>query len=126
MMRKKSKARETSTPDVVKESLVRKRTPSPNIETKEDEEELILGGSDEEMDTQPSFATLDDVLERHNRQLASFIRTYRLTSSHENFFVIFGTFNVCLALVFPFKRLLPLRGLEWSFMTLDGNDEEND
>ena len=46
---------------------------------------------------------------------------YKIESWNENLYVIFGTYNYFYALVFPFERILPLRGLEWSFMNLTGH-----
>jgi len=45
---------------------------------------------------------------------------YKIESWSENLYVIFGTYNFIYAIVFPFERILPLRGLEWSFMNLTG------
>jgi hypothetical protein len=46
---------------------------------------------------------------------------YKIESWSENLFVIFGTYNFIYAIIFPFERILPLRGLEWSFMNLTGS-----
>ncbi len=46
---------------------------------------------------------------------------YKIESWNENLYVIFGTYNYLYALIFPFERILPLRGLEWSFMNLTGH-----
>ena len=46
---------------------------------------------------------------------------YKIESWSENLYVIFGSYNFFLAIIFPFERILPLRGLEWSFMNLTGN-----
>ena len=35
--------------------------------------------------------------------------------------MIFGTQNLFMALALPSERILPLRGLEWSFMNLTGS-----
>lgn len=62
--------------------------------------------------------TLENVLEMHDLQLAQFIRNYRIQDWRENVFIIFGTWSLFRALALPLDRQLPLRGLEWSFMTL--------
>mgnify|MGYP000535889314 FL=1 len=46
---------------------------------------------------------------------------YKIESWSENLYVIFGTYNYLYAIIFPFERILPLRGLEWSFMNLTGH-----
>ena len=46
---------------------------------------------------------------------------YKIESWSENLYVIFGTYNFIYAIIFPFERILPLRGLEWSFMNLTGH-----
>jgi hypothetical protein len=46
---------------------------------------------------------------------------YKIESWSENLFVIFGTYNFIYAIIFPVERILPLRGLEWSFMNLTGS-----
>ena len=46
---------------------------------------------------------------------------YKIESWSENLYVIFGTYNFIYAIMFPFERILPLRGLEWSFMNLTGS-----
>ena len=47
-----------------------------------------------------------------------FIQIYRITSWRENLFIIFGTYNMLSAMLLPSDRILPLRGLEWSFMNV--------
>lgn len=42
---------------------------------------------------------------------------YKIDSWRENIYVIFGTWNVFAALLVPMERTLPLRGLEWSFIS---------
>ena len=104
----------------------------------EDDEETRIESinfdSDEEADEKCSLttgqsamneaSTLDEVIELHNKQLACFIRKYRVNSWHENVFVIFGSLNLSYALLFPQNKLLPLRGLEWSFMTLGSENSQ--
>lgn len=46
---------------------------------------------------------------------------YKIESWSENLYIIFGTYNFIYAVIFPFERILPLRGLEWSFMNLTGH-----
>lgn len=79
----------------------------------EDEESIIVAPHQGQ--------TLENVLEMHDHQLAQFIRTYRIQAWRENIFIIFGTWSVLKACVFPLDRQLPLRGLEWSFMTLSNS-----
>ena len=67
-----------------------------------------------------------------------FIQIYRITSMRENLFIIFGTWSFITAFLLPAERILPLRGLEWSFMnfaskielsittTNKKNDDQND
>jgi hypothetical protein len=67
-----------------------------------------------------------------------FIQIYRITSRRENLFIIFGTWSFITAILLPAERILPLRGLEWSFMnfaskiemssttTNKKNDDQND
>ena len=57
----------------------------------------------------------EDIIEEHNDERARFIQNYRITSWRENIYVLFGTWNVFAALLIPSDRVLPLRGLEWSF-----------
>jgi hypothetical protein len=50
---------------------------------------------------------------------------YKIDCWRENLYVIFGTKSLFIALVVPNDRILPLRGLEWSFMNLTGNKNIN-
>lgn len=47
---------------------------------------------------------------------------YKIESYKENLFVIFGTRSIILSLIVPSDRVLPLRGLEWSFMNITGSN----
>ena len=91
------------------------------------EDELIIQDPVEEYDEESIIVaphqeqTLENVLEMHDQQLAQFIRNYRIQDWRENVFIIFGTWSLFKALALPLDRQLPLRGLEWSFMTLQNN-----
>lgn len=61
----------------------------------------------------------DDVIQQHDYQLEQYVRTYKIDDWRENVFIIFGTWNLAGALLMPKERILPLRGLEWSFMELN-------
>lgn len=50
--------------------------------------------------------------------------TFELKSWRENLFVIFGTTNY-FEMILPVSRDLPLTGLEWTFMNL-GQDGDNE
>ena len=63
------------------------------------------------------------MLEKHDYQLYQFIKIYRIDQWKENIYIIFGTKNIFKALIFPAKNLLPLRGLEWSFMNQNNSEE---
>jgi len=58
-----------------------------------------------------------DDLDDHQDQISDFLQSVRITKASENLFIIFGTWSWFQAVVMPKKRTLPLRGLEWSFMT---------
>ena len=60
----------------------------------------------------------DKQQEYHDAKLAQFIRMYKIDLWRENLFIIFGTWSFFYAILKPSDRLLPLRGLEWSFMNL--------
>lgn len=66
---------------------------------------------------------LENILEKHDYQLYQFIKTYRIDSWRENIYIIFGTKSILKALVFPGNRQLPLRGLEWSLINQNSEDQ---
>jgi len=45
----------------------------------------------------------------------------RIWDWSENLYIIFGTSNLLKAILFPSERVLPLRGIEWSFLSLEGS-----
>lgn len=59
---------------------------------------------------------MEQVIEKHYDQLAQFLSENRLTNWRENLFILFGTWSYVKAICFPKERVLPLRGLEWSFI----------
>ena len=54
--------------------------------------------------------------EEESNERTRFIKIYRITAWKENLFIIFGTWNIAKVIFLPSERILPLRGLEWSFM----------
>jgi len=65
----------------------------------------------------------DDMLEIHYDKLAQFLKVHKLSKWRENLFIIFGTWSYLKAILIPYERILPLRGLEWSF--IDQTDEKS-
>lgn len=59
-----------------------------------------------------------------NRDQSNEITTYELPSWKENLFVVFGTINY-IEMILPVHRELPLNGLEWTFMNI-GSDGDNE